>query len=98
MPIWSESVSPEEAPTIQDLNHRLFALAVTTSLTPPLTRFALFPSMTILASGRAIRDQRICCLTPAPRDSAIVLAFIPTGGDLSHPDEISSTFGDASVG
>ena len=26
MPIWRESVFPEEAPTIQDLNHRLLAL------------------------------------------------------------------------
>jgi hypothetical protein len=33
-----------------------------------------------------------------PTDSTIVLAFIPTGGGLSHPDEISGTVGDASVG
>jgi hypothetical protein len=53
--------------------------------------------MTILASARAIPDHRIRGVTPAPRDSTIELAFIPTGGDLSHPDEISSTVGDASV-
>jgi hypothetical protein len=98
MPIWSESVFPEEAPTIQDLHHRLSAFEVTTERDTPFTEFVLFLSVTILASARAIPDHRIRCVTPAPRDSTIVLAFIPTGGDLSHPDEISSTVGDASVG
>jgi hypothetical protein len=63
-----------------------------------LTKFVLFRYMTGLASGHAIRSHRIRCLTPAPGDSTIVLAFIPTGGDVSYPDEISSTVGDPSVG
>lgn len=82
MPIWSES---------------LYAESYETPVTY-LTKFVLFPSMARLASCCAIRSHRIPCLTPAPGDSTIVLAFISTGGDVSHPDEISSTVGDASVG
>jgi hypothetical protein len=47
----------------------------------------LFRYLARLASGRAIRSHGIRCLTPAPGESTIVLALIPTGGGVSYPDE-----------